>query len=101
MQEEVSNIIEEMEIIGFMTKICHMVKISHMIGKIRILVREATLEIIETEVTEYIIGIEKGGMTEIGAELEITEEDMIEVEVEEIQDLEVEEDQCLETKVKR
>ena len=82
-----------MIVIGFMTKIGHMVKMSIMIRIIRTSEAEVTLEIIEIEVTEEILGIGKGHMTKTEVEIEIIEEDLIEIGVGKIQDPEVEEDQ--------
>ena len=89
-----------MIVIGFMTQIGHTVKVSLMIGIIRILEAEATLKVIEIVVTETILVIEKGHMTEADVEIETMEENLTEIEVGKIQDPEVEEDQPLETKVK-
>ena len=72
-----------------------------MIGIIRPLEAEAFLDVIEIEVTEESLGIEKGHTTQTEVEIQITEKDLIEIEIGKIQDPKVEEDQSLETKVKR
>ena len=91
--------VTEMIVIGFMTKKGHMVKIGLMIGIIRIFEAEASLEMVEIEMTEEFLGIEKGHMTEV--EIETIKEDLIETEVGRIQDPVVEENQPLKTKVKK